>query len=571
MQPLLARIYERLSALSASQRIALGLGVVLVAVSLAWMVQWAARSEMSPLWKGSLSPEELASIRAGLDQMNEPYEARGDTIYVRAGASQAAILAQLQQMDRMPSDLAGGFAALVKDSNPWLSQAENDRRWTVALQRELETVLRNFAGVGNARVFLNLNAERRGFSRTAPPSSASVTLVMKNKEPVGEALAKAAARLVAGAVRGLALENVSVVDANGNSALEWESREIAGGKLQRERLDQEKTIRDKIRSQLAFDPNLLVNVRVELNYSTQTVESQTVEEPVEVSEESTTEQRVRSKPAPSPGVQANVGVAVAGSGSDEQFTRETSRTEKQAGFTRTTRSTPSGETFAIYAAINISHSYLESVFKRFNPDAQQPTLEQIEQVFEQERKRVVDQVSKLVKAQDDRNVAEQIAVNWYYDPQGEAVTATAAGGFDQALELAQRYAPQAGLGLLALLALFMMLRLARRPDAAESFGLELGLPKEAIDAAQKAAADVARVSAKPRMLNQAIARAAAPEEASLPSTSATEGVLMAQEVDEAMVQVQKMIQEVDEMVKADPDSVSTLFEQWIDRNDKFGP
>ena len=588
---MLANIGRGFGELSASQRVALLLGAVLVAGSLAWMVQWSATPEMTPLWQGTLTPEELASIRSGLDAMNEKYEVRGNAIFVSAGANTRAILAQLQQSNHMPSNLESGFAALVKESNPWISQTENDRRWTVALQRELESVLRLFAGVETARVFLNLNAEQRGFSREAPPSSASVTLVMKGGEAASDALAKKAAQLVAGAVRGLALEKVSVVDASGNSILDWNQEREPATALNRARAEQERVIRDKIRTQLAFDPFALVSVHVELNYSTQVVESQRLEDPVEVSEESTSEQRAAAAAgAPGgpaggqPGVQPNVGISVGGGSGESGFSKETTRTQKQSGYTRTTRNTPSGETTAIFAAINVSYTYLESIFTRFNPDAGQPTLEQIEKIFEQERKRIVEQISKLVKGGDDRNVTEQIAVSWYYDrreTQAAAPAEAGSPGFGEPLELAQRYGAQAALAGLGLFALFMMFRLSKRTDAVDGLGVELGLPKDAIEAARAAAADVQRVSglsvpvaAPPSGGGSASSSAASrasriiKEEAIIPTTSATEGVLVAQEVDESLVQITKMIDEVDEMVSADAEAVAGLFDQWIDQADK---
>lgn len=570
VQRALAQINKHLSGLGMSQKVALLLGAMLVTGSLAWMVQWAAKPAMVQLWNDALSPEEIASITAGLDTMNTAYEVRGSAIFIRAGVNPRAIIARLQQMDLMPADTSAGFASLVKEANPWISQAENDRRWTHALQTELESVLSRFSDVKHARVFLNLNAQRRGFSRSLPPSSASVTLFMSGDAPLTEKVARNVAKLVAGAVRGLKVQNVSVVDSSGNDVLDWSDDEAGSTKLQKERLAHERTIREKIRNQLAFDPRALVNVRVEMDFSTETVESHKLDDPVDVAEAIESEQRSRARPGGQPGVQPNVGVEVDRGTSNDQYTKESSRSQKQTGYTHRLVSKPSGETFAIFAAVNISHSYLQSVFKRFNPDAEEATLEDIEGVFEKERTRIVEQISKLVRAQDDRNVTEQIAVNWYFDPsenQAEAGPSAMA----MPLDLAGRYGPQAGLAILALIALRMMMKMAKKPTDAESFGLEIGLSPEAIKAAKAAQEDLKRATGDaPARGKRAAAAAGEDADINTPVTSATEGVLVAQEVDESMVQIQKMLDEVDEMVKSDPDSVSTLFEQWIDRSERVG-
>ncbi|MDX2199280.1 MAG: hypothetical protein SF069_09965 [Phycisphaerae bacterium] len=577
LQRILGGISKGFEQLNASQRVAMLLGAVLVAGSLAWLAQWAAKPELTPLLQGRLSSEDIAGVRSGLEAMGETYEVRGDTVYVSGAANQHAILAQLQQMNKLPTDISSSFAALIKQSNPFVSQAESDRLWTVALQEELQKTLGLYNGVEKAKVFLNLNAERRGFSRNTPPSSASVTLFMKGGEPVGESLAKAAARMVSGAVRGLAQNQVAVNDGSGNSVLDWDQIGQPGDALSRARLDQERSIREKIRNQLAFDPRAIVNVRVDLNFATETVQSEKPEDPVDISEEISTENRVRDREAPPTGAQANVGVAVNGPGDNEQSTVQTSRVERQAGIVRTTRQTPSGDTFAIFAAISISHTYLESIYKRFNPDAPAPTRQQIDAMFEPERQRIVDQISKLVKATDDRNVTEQISVTYYYDA-AETAPVKAGGAMDQGFELATRFGPQAGLGVLALISLMMMFRLSKKSDGVESLGLELGLPKEAIEAARTAAADVQRIAARPGATGAAGAggggsgggRRPPPvkEEPNYPTTSAMEGVLVAQEVDASMVQVSRMLEEVDDFVKADAEGVSALFEQWIDQTEK---
>jgi hypothetical protein len=49
----------------------------------------------------------------------------------------------------------------------------------------------------------------------------------------------------------------------------------------------------------------------------------------------------------------------------------------------------------------------------------------------------------------------------------------------------------------------------------------------------------------------------------------TEGVLVAQEVDERTVQTNKMLDQVAQVVDADAEMAATLLEQWIQRNDSL--
>ena len=486
-QKLLAKVSTQLRDLSHTQSVAILLGGVLAAVLLVWMIQWAARPEMVPLLNQDLDSDEMARVQVGLELSNTPFKLVGNRIMVRADASPHVLLAQLQQQGKLPSDTSAGFQALVKESNPWISQAEHERRWTVALKHEIEQVLGQFSGVRSASVFLPMNSGRRRFSRIEPATSASITLIMMGGQPVTRELALAAARMVSGAVRGLSMKNIEVVDGNGTSALDWESEASGTTALDRQRRKHERDIRAKILSQLP-DSKARVQTQVELELTDQSVQIETPSKPVETHVETTSEETARARPSGQPGVQPNVGVTAGSRVADESTSKETSTTELIPAIKRTNEATPPGGIKEISAAIYISSSYLAEVSRRSNPEVEEPTEEQIEQVFDREKQRIVSQVTKLVKPQDE----EHVAVNWYYDTPLNEEAAPQASTLNDTFQMVWRYGPQSGLALLAFLSLGMMLRMARKSDSSESFGLEIGLPKEAIVAAQQAAKDIAR-------------------------------------------------------------------------------
>lgn len=576
LQKLIAQLLERLRDVNTSQRIALLLGGALVAVSLIGLVQWAARPEYLPLLEQDLAPEDLALVRGGLEAMSEPFEVRGSRIYVRAAANRQALYAQLQQQEKLPADTSVGFAALVKQSDPWISMEESNRRWTFALQQALEQVLRQFNGVRSANVFLNLGTQKKSFTRTQPPSSASVTLVMRPGHEVSRPLALAAARLVAGAVSGLPAHNVEVVDANtGRVALDWDSEQEVTTQLDRKLAKEELRYAQKLRS-IIPDPKALVGVQVALNSTASSIQTEQPLKGVPRTERTTREQTLRGATSEQPGVQPNVGLAAGAGGQTESHEQETSETESEVGRTRRVETTPPGDVARVTAAISLSHSYLEGVFLRTNPQAEVPTDNQIEEVFRRERARLLGQVVQLVVPQAEDNVA----ISRYYDSPTEPGLAGPSGALEEAFDLMKRYGPQSGLALLALVSLGLMLRMARKGDAGEAFGLELGLPKEAIEAAKAAAADVSTVAGRfarqvaghrpgepgsPAGTPLRETELAAPIEQS----AVAEGMLVAQEVDAATVQTRKMIEQVAQMVDADPEMVATLLEQWVQRNEQY--
>lgn len=559
---------RQLSGLTLSQRLAVLLGALLAAGSLMWLAQWAASPEMTPLLDMQLSAEDLARVRSGLAAIGEPHKVDNSRVLVPAAANKSALLAQLEQMDKMPADTSLGFAQMVKDANPWLPQEENTRRWTVALKTELERVLRQFNGVAKADVFLNVNGRDKSFSRTQAESKASVMLQMKGGEAVPRSLALAAARLVSGAVRGLPLKNVEVVDGSGRAALEWDSEaaDSAGG-LQRLQKQIEADTARKIAAQLAFDRKVRVNVQAVLDTATKTEASQTPVEGVKTEESVTETTTSRGKPGGQPGVEPNVGAVASGGSDAEVSSSTTSDARYEPGVTKTTTSSPAGSVRQIYAAINISYDYLASVFRRSNPDAKDPTEADIQAVFDRFKTKIENQVAKLVLPADPK----QVAVDWYYDaPTDEA--AAPSSGLDTSLELAQRYGPAGALAALAIVALALTLRMAQRRDPADHLAGDLGVPREAIEAARQAARATERGEATPRKRSGEPPPSRAPRPptpepaaAAVPVGQAVEGVLEAREVDDQAIQMNTMIEQLSTLIDKDEDAVAALVERWVDR------
>ena len=567
VQDTIAKATRHLGDMTLSQRLAIALGALLVVGSIIWLAQWAATPEMVPLLPGqSLEPEDMALVRAGLDVMNEPYQIEGSQVMVRAAANRQAILAALQQAEQLPTDTAIGFTELVKEANPWISGQENNRRWTVALQYELARVLRQFNGVKQAQVLLNLNAKPRGFARSHPESTAGVTLFMAGGEQVSRSLALATARMVAGAVRGLPVKNVQVIDGgNGRVALDWDSEESGSASnlhQQRRQLEREKEL--QIKEQLSFDSNVLVGVTVDLDYSTMQIQDSTLSDGVTVKEETDSTNTIRNRRSGQPGIEPNVGMAVGAGGSADTSTSDRTETVSEPSRRQTVTQTPAGVPKSITAAVSLSYTYLASIYSHNNPDAEAPTEAQIEEIFAKQKGRIVTHVAKLMIPPE----TEQVAVDWHYDtlePQQVVVSST----LDTSFDLAAKYGPASGLGLLALLALGMMMRLAKRRDSGESFGMEIGLPKDALEAAQQAAKDLE--SATPRTTGRAPSGGTegvveGMGVMSLPVGEGAEGLLEAQEVDEDAVQVNQMLGQVAEMTARDSEVVATLVENWIEQN-----
>jgi flagellar M-ring protein FliF len=569
IQDTLTKASRQLGEMTLSQRLAIGLGALLVIGSIIWLAQWAATPEMSPLLPGqSLTPEDMAAVCTGLDGLSEPYRVEGSQVLVRAGANRQAILASLQQAEQLPTDTAIGFAQLVQEANPWISQSENDRRWTVALQSELARVLREFNGVRQARVLLNMST-RKGFARNHPESSAGVTLFMSGGEPVTRSLALAAARMVAGAVRGLPVRNVQVVDGvNNRVALDWDAEESgSASNLHQQRRQLERDKAAQIEEQLSFDRDVLVSVAVDLDYTALRVQDSTVSEGATVQEQTDSTSTVRNRRSGQPGVEPNVGIEVGSGGGADTSTTDRAEMTSEPSRRETTSQTPAGVPKSITAAVSLSYTYLASIHRHNNPDAGDPTEEDIEEIFARQKDRIAGHVAKLMIPPE----VEQVSVDWHYDTL--APQPVAAGALDAPLDVLTRYGPASGLGLLALLAMGMMMRLAKRQDVGDALGLEIGMPAEAVAAARQAARDAAAVAGRKPAggsdKSPGAARGAAGQDArgGFPIGEGVESVLDAQEIDASSVQVARMIAQVATMTERDTEAVADVVQNWVKQNE----
>lgn len=543
-----------------SQKIAIALGVILVAGSLGWLAQWAAAPEMTPLISGPIESEEYARLRTGLDIIGEPYKEEGDMLLVRASANKHGLIARLTQMDMMPADTSLTYEQLIKDANPFLSQAENERRWILATRNHIERVLRSLDGVQSADVLLNVGEGRRMFAKNRPEPTASVTLKMKGAMPVTRELALAGARAVSGAIRGMKVSNVSVIDAgNGKPALDWEDEDSSSAtRIEHRRRALERETEQKIRQQLASDSSALVSVRAELDYTQRNTESLEPIEGVEITRRTSERQTSRARQSGQPGVQPNTGAAIGGGGNADTDRSETSDVELAPGHKKTHEQTPAGEPTRIFAAVSLSHTYLAGIYKRQNPDAEAPTEPEIERLFLTQKKRIQDRLALLVKPQ----VPEQVAVDWYYDVLDDnppAMESAVAGS----LEVAGRYAPMGALALLAMVSLGLMLRMSRQSNLGEAFGIEIGMPKEALEAARRAAADLKAGGGGSGGVG-GDAGFAGMDPSLVPTGESADGLLDAQEIDERHVQINSMLEQVETSFAEDEDGVTALVERWVE-------
>ncbi len=552
------QITRQLEVLTRSQRIAIGMCAVFVAGSLIWLVQYSAGPELVPLLNQQMTLDELDSGLEELRTQRIEAKAVGDRIYVRPADRNAALLA-LNRADALPKDTSVGFAELMGDDNPFRPADENKWRRQVALGTELGRILGSGEDVVTARVIIQDKTKRRVGAQQSVHATASVYLKLGRGAAFNRHLVEGVCRFVASAVPGLEPYHVTVVDAATMRAhpLPGPDEELAAGLLD-ERKQNEKHLTDKILAALQSVPGVLVSVSVDLDARKRQTQTQEYGKPEIKTEETSETSSETGGASGETGVTPNVGVAVNGGMNGERNRTEESRAEyyqskavkieniEHAPFT-VARAT---------ASIGIPRSFLVGIHHaRFGASEEPAKLDETEEfrlIRDAEIARVRSAAMNILMTKDP----EDVDVEVFYDfapeggelntfPGGDTMLATASGD-GGAMDFFRSYGTQTGLFALALMSFFMMTRLVRKStDAVKS-----ALPPQPRTPPEDFEDEMLQVSGGP--VGQA---------------AASEGLLVAQEVDEDTLRFSQVGEQVSQMVSSDPQAAAELIRRWAETSD----
>ena len=212
------------------QRIALGLGAVLTLVVVGALLKTFGTPEYKPLMVG-MQPEDVQSISAQLAAKKIAFELSPDGKGINVAADQLDAARLQIASDGSPHSGRMGFELFDKSS--W-GQTEFDEKvnYQRALEGELERTIATLSDVKSARVHIVMPTASV-FLDQERPAKASVALRMKRGSLTADQL-HAVARLVSGAVDGLAAHDVTIIDADSNESLSNKPGSIEGRELEAE-------------------------------------------------------------------------------------------------------------------------------------------------------------------------------------------------------------------------------------------------------------------------------------------------------------------------------------------------
>lgn len=335
--------WKFLKDLSLSQKLGLGLIVLVSLTALVALVLWAQQPQWTTLY-AELGHKDAALMVDYLKEKQVNYQLRSQPQGVQ-------ILVPAQQVHELRLEMAAqdlpkeggvvGFELFDKDTMGFTNNLF-DLNYQRALAGELARTIMQMEGVERARVHLAI-PKKQLFSQLDDPPSASVTLRLKPDTSLSLEQVRAISKLVANGVPGLQEEQVTVTDTQGNLLFDREMLDPESGKgltqVNTQRLEFQRTLEKRIRQdvekmlvQVVGAGNVTVQVKAELDFDKQetlsknytaTTGNNGVAAVRSEKESSESGQGTQTAPGGVPGVTSNIPTyQEASTESDSSFTRK---------------------------------------------------------------------------------------------------------------------------------------------------------------------------------------------------------------------------------------------------------
>lgn len=540
----LQRIQDQLGALSGTQRmLVFSLVTVMVLTVLLWS-RYAATPDVVPLLNQAVQDQDLVQIQNALQGRGMNVRSSNGNLMVSPDDRLRA-LAIIAPMNLLPSNSTNLMDQYLNGGNPFESQNKNDKRYQLYLAQQLRNMILMMDGVREASVTIDPSNQFRFGAAITP--TASVFVKTTSPEIASSAFVEGIANLVTGSVAGLKKTDVRMVINNRSRNLDSPLGAAGFGTdlLERQAQWEDFNVK-KIRDYLSHIDGLQVALSVRINLETKQRRTHSIDDVKSKEAEinaKTSESGNSSPPPADPGVAANTGtlLTVPGAGGNNSTTEDTvTKMENFASTTDESATIPAGEPSVVAATVAIPRSYFVNSIKGRDPSAKEPDQNAVDAQIAAERATLQEAVKNALGMAD----AQSVLVTSYVDTSAAIPPPDSAGGgaggiFTLALGGNMK---EVLIGALALVSLFMLMMIVRKATPAP-----LRVPEQV----KKSRPDVGEVDGNEPLIG--IAASGNP-------------TLEAMELGPEDMESQQVVDQVNSMVKEDPDAASQLIKRWLNRS-----
>ena len=259
--------------------------IVVLVLAFAGISYWyGSKPEYVPLYT-NLETKDAGDVVNNLKEAGVPYELLED----KKGAT---ILVPATQVHNLRLDLAAvglprgnkGFE-IFDDSKLGVTEFQNKVNYLQALQGELTRTIEHLDSVDKARVHIVL-PEDSLYKKNEKPATASILLMLKPETKLTTPEVKGIVNLVSHSVQGLAPENITIVDEQGNILNKNDDdafeQQTAQNLRTLSQIEMTKKVRDHIQQNIQTmldktlgEGNAFVRVSVELDFDDRKIDRQT--------------------------------------------------------------------------------------------------------------------------------------------------------------------------------------------------------------------------------------------------------------------------------------------------------
>ncbi|HQY89215.1 MAG TPA: hypothetical protein PK402_11195, partial [Tepidisphaeraceae bacterium] len=496
---------------------------------------------MIALFDATLPSDQLTQVTAALDSVGIEYTESGGKIMVPAEKRLAA-WSQTSYVGALPQNSQSAFDKMLESVNPWDSTGVLKERFNRAREVTLSQMMTQWKGVSKADVVID-SREKIGVIQKIEPS-ATVSILTRNSGGNPRKLAETAADTVSGAIAGMKRSNVQVV-VDGMSYLIRDRDEGMGGNDIIDMLrSHEERVEEKILAHFSYIRGLTVGVTAELNTKTIQTRAREANKAGSLSlprnEVSETVENSSKPGATEPGALPNIGIGesgMAGGGSSLEERVDT-QFDNEIGVTETTTRDPAGNAKIVGASLRVPRSYFVQVWKQRHPDEKEPSEDDLAKNMKFEFDAMKADVKNLTGIDADELVSIQdyTELDAAFAPAGSIGSVAPSPGMTS---FATSYIREIGVGLLAIVSLFMVARLVKKSSPTP---------------AQRSASSSSTRSSISSMSAAESVAGVAPEGLSM---------LTATELDIDSLESRQMMDQVTTLVKEDPEMAANLLRKWL--------
>ncbi len=430
-----AQVSDLFRSMTPGARIVAGLLLAVVVVGLGFLFTYQGAGPDVDLFSGApIPPAQVSQIEAAFAKKGlNAYEIEGSRIRIPRG-QRDVYLAAVAEARALPPNFDTAFDNAL-DETGWISsREEREMRLKLAKQKTLGLIISQMGGIESASVIYDVEVNRHAFNRQRTTTATAAVKPMGN-EHLSEAQVASIRGLVAGAIAGLKLNEVTVADLNGPT---WHGNPEAGGAALDDPYSTRKRMYEqewqaKILNALAYVPGVRVTPNVELDRERERTERRVRHDPkpviVQEAEESSLRLHEGAGPGGRPGFvaqQPNTPVQLATERAGSREEQEASKRQTVALTSGTQEESVSiGLTpLRVSVSVAIPSGYFEKIWRERNPaagdTAQPPEEAQLEQIRADETNKIRRLVANLLppaEGVDDRTELVEVMTFQGFTPE----------------------------------------------------------------------------------------------------------------------------------------------------------